>query len=183
MIVVISGTNRQGSKTFQIASAAAVKLREIGRRVELLDLRQLPREIIHPTAYAEKPASFEPLQNLVLDAAGILFVIPEYNGSFPGILKLFIDMLRFPESFNGTPVGFIGLGGRLGGMRPVDQMSLILQYRGAHIFGKKVIIPEATKLVVHDTHIDEGELQERFEGFLFDFSYFVGMLRGDSAMH
>lgn len=182
MIAIISGTNRQGSKTFQIASAAAVKLREIGRRVEVVDLRQLPKEIFHPTAYAEKPESFEPFQKTILDAAGILFVVPEYNGSFPGILKLFIDMLRFPESFNGTPAGFIGIGGRFGGVRPVDQLSSILQYRGAHLFGKKVLIPEVAKLAVHDTHIAEGDLQERFEQFLFDFSKFVEKLQGPSAI-
>lgn len=182
MLVIISGTNRQGSKTFQIASAAAVKLREIGRRVEVIDLRELPKEIFHPNAYAEKPAAFEPFQQTVLDAAGILFVTPEYNGSYPGILKLFIDMLRFPESLKGTPVGFIGLGGRCGGIRPVDQLAAVALYRGAHVFGPRLLVPDASKVVVHDTHIGDEELQERFERFLFDFSAFVEHLRGPGAI-
>ena len=31
-------------------------------------------------------------------------VTPEYNGSMSGALKLFIDLLPYPESFEGRPV-------------------------------------------------------------------------------
>ena len=28
-----------------------------------------------------------------------VFIVPEYNGSFPGVLKTFIDGLAFPDTF------------------------------------------------------------------------------------
>ena len=40
----------------------------------------------------------------VLQAEGLIVVTPEYNGSLPGVLKYFIDMLKFPESFEQRPV-------------------------------------------------------------------------------
>ena len=46
----------------------------------------------------EAPA-FEPIQEIVTKTDKFIFVIPEYNGSFPGVLKVFIDACSFPESF------------------------------------------------------------------------------------
>ncbi|MFQ3577747.1 MAG: NADPH-dependent FMN reductase [Verrucomicrobiia bacterium] len=176
MIAVISGTNRQGSRTFQVASAAAVKLRELGREVDLIDLRTLPPALFHPNAYAEKPAEFAPFQKSILEAAGILFVVPEYNGSFPGILKYFIDMLEFPASFYKASIAFIGLGGRFGAARAIDQLAGIVQYRNANVFGSNLLMQDAMKLHIHDTQVGEP-YQERFEKLLMDFCRFVDALR------
>ena len=42
-------------------------------------------------------------------------VAPEYNGSIPGALKYFIDLLPFPEAFEDRPVAFVGIAsGRVG---------------------------------------------------------------------
>jgi NAD(P)H-dependent FMN reductase len=84
MITVISGTNRPGSNTRKIAQLALESLRASGADVELLDLADLPIEIFEGSAYAEKPASFEPFQDAVLATEGIVAVIPEYNGAYPG---------------------------------------------------------------------------------------------------
>jgi len=99
MITLIVGTNRPGSNTRKIAA----QLEEIyaGLKVPLrvLDLAQLPPEIFSPVSYAEKPKSFHPFADAVLQSDGLHVVTPEYNGGMPGILKYFIDMLKFPESF------------------------------------------------------------------------------------
>ena len=72
------------------------------------------------------------IQNRVLDAAGLHVVTPEYNGSFPGVLKYFIDMLKFPESFDRKPVAFLGeAAGTWGGLRSVEQLQMIFGYRNA----------------------------------------------------
>jgi len=74
-------------------------------------------------------------------ADGIVTVVPEYNGSFPGVLKYFIDMLRFPESLYGIPAAFVGIAaGEWGALRAVEQMEMVFQYRHAHLFGRRVFI-------------------------------------------
>jgi len=60
----------------------------------------------------------------VLMAAGLHVVLPEYNGSYPGVLKYFIDMLKFPESFENKPAAFVGVAnGQWGALRAVEQQS------------------------------------------------------------
>src|SRR6202000_2029642 len=82
--------------------------RDANIKTDFLSLADLPREVFDGTAYAAKPPGMVAIQQRVLDAAGLHVVTPEYNGSFPGVLKYFIDMLQFPESFDRKPVAFTG---------------------------------------------------------------------------
>ena len=106
MIVVLSGTNRPGSHTRRVSAIAVRMLGDHGVPARLLDLEDLPRSVLDPASYDATPEDFEPFQRAVSDAAGMIVVTPEYNGSFPGVLKLFIDVLRFPESLLEMPAAF-----------------------------------------------------------------------------
>ena len=86
-----------------------------------LDLATLPPEIFSPASYAEKPKAFRPFSDAILQSSGVVVVSPEYNGGIPGVLKYFIDMLKFPESFTDRPVCFVGLAaGMWGALRPIE---------------------------------------------------------------
>lgn len=142
MIEVISGTNRPGSNTRKLAELMVGLYRELGVEAQLLSLEEMPSEIFYPTAYAEKPASFAPLADRILESTGLHVVVPEYNGSFPGVMKYFIDMLEFPKSFEHRCVAFTGLAaGIWGAFRSVEQLQMIFGYRNAFIFPERVWIP------------------------------------------
>jgi NAD(P)H-dependent FMN reductase len=154
MIVVLSGTNRPGSNTRRIAGLAERAVAAAGAEVTLLDLHGLPPTLAEPSAYASKPEAFARFQDAILRAQGILTVTPEYNGSFPGVLKLFIDMLSFPDSLVDRPAAFIGLSaGRWGALRAVEQLETIFQYRHAHLYGRRLHIPS-----INDALDSRGEL-------------------------
>ncbi|MGE0527009.1 MAG: NADPH-dependent FMN reductase, partial [Bdellovibrionales bacterium] len=76
----------------------------------------------------------------VTAAEGVVFVVPEYNGSYPGALKLFIDYWKYPETFEYRPMAFVGLGGRWGGLRPVEHLQQVVGYRNAYVFPNRVFI-------------------------------------------
>src|SRR5580658_6768572 len=119
-ILLISGTNRPVSNTFKIAQVVLDHYRRQNVAAELYDLRDLPQEIFHPASYTHKPPGWDQVQKLVVDSAGLHIVLPEYNGSFPGVLKYFIDMLKFPESFDRKPAAFVGVAaGLFGALRAV----------------------------------------------------------------
>lgn len=164
MFSIISGTNRPGSNTLKVARCVETLLRKQGETTNLLDLAELPREIFDAASYAEKPAGFARFSNAVLESTGLVVVTPEYNGGPPGVLKYFIDMLKFPESFERKPVCFVGLSaGASGALRPVEQLQQIFGYRNAHIFPERVFMPSIFDLLDGNGQLKDAELLARLD--------------------
>jgi NAD(P)H-dependent FMN reductase len=177
-IVILSGTNRPGSNTRKVAGVIEEFYRAAGASPEILDLANLPQEIFHPSSYAEKPASFKVFPEAVLGADGLHVVTPEYNGSLPGVLKYFIDMLPFPESFEGRPVAFTGLAaGQWGALRPVEQLQAVFGYRNAHIFPTRVFIPLVGGVLSEEGRIADDDISERLHAQATGFANFVRTLK------
>ncbi|MDD5139522.1 MAG: NAD(P)H-dependent oxidoreductase [Verrucomicrobiales bacterium] len=178
MITLIVGTNRPGSNTRKVAAQIEAIYAELNVPLHVLDLAKLPPEIFAPTAYAEKPKAFQSFADAVLQSAGLHVVTPEYNGSVPGVLKYFIDMLKFPESFEQRPVCFTGLAaGIWGALRPVEQLQAIFGYRNAHNFPARVFLPQVNNLLDADGKIKDAELLERLKAQADGFAEFVEKLK------
>ncbi|MCW5829624.1 MAG: NAD(P)H-dependent oxidoreductase [Deltaproteobacteria bacterium] len=179
MITILSGTNRPGSNTLKVASIGMAFYRDSKVDAQLLDLAKLPAGIFSPEHYGKPPAEFQPFQKMILETDGILVVTPEYNGGFPGALKYFIDLLKFPDSLVGKPAAFIGVAaGRFGALRPIEQLEMIFQYREAHIYGKRVLLPAVeSKLSADGTAIADESIRERFEQMLLGFGEFCRRLK------
>lgn len=178
MITLIAGTNRPGSNTRKVVAQIETLYHELKVPVQVLDLAQLPPEIFAPTSYAEKPKSFAPFADTVLKSNGLHVVTPEYNGSVPGILKYFIDMLKFPESFEHKPVCFTGLAaGMWGALRPVEQLQAIFGYRNAHIFPVRVFMPQIYNLLDDSGKVKDAELLGRLKTQVEGFAQFSAHLK------
>jgi chromate reductase, NAD(P)H dehydrogenase (quinone) len=177
MITLIVGTNRPGSNTRKVATQIESIYSELKVPINVLDLAKLPPEIFSPTSYAEKPKSFQPFADTVLQSSGLHIVTPEYNGSVPGVLKYFIDMLKFPESFERKPVCFTGVAsGMWGALRPIEQLSAIFAYRNAHLFPERVFMPQINSLLDVSGKIKDAELLERLKAQADGFAKFVGKI-------
>ena len=177
MIQIVAGTNRPGSNTLKVA--LHVKELYSAQNIEagLINLADLPAEIFDPSSYAEKPAAFAPIADAVVASSGLVVVTPEYNGGFPGVLKYFIDMLKFPESFERKPVCFIGVAaGTWGALRPVEQLQQIFGYRNAHIYPERVFVPGIFGLIGDDGQISSDEIVERLKKQAAGFSGFCRKL-------
>ena len=154
MISIIVGTNRPDANSRKVAHTLLEFYEAAKIEASIIDLEKLPPEIFMPESYGAKPARFKPFSDAVLASSGLHVVTPEYNGGFPGVLKYFIDMLPFPESFEGRPVAFTGVAaGMFGALRPVEQLQQIFGYRNAHIFPNRVFV-----MKVYESFDDAGEL-------------------------
>lgn len=174
MITVISGTNRNNSMTRRVAGMVVDYYRNTGVQVQLCDLNTLPEDLFRPEHYRKKPDSFRPYQEMVLHCNGLLVVTPEYNGSFPGALKYFIDLLKFPESLHDMPSAFIGVAsGRFGALRPIEQLEMIFQYREAHIYGKRCMFPAVEKVLGEGDQILDDFIRGLFTAMLDGFADFA----------
>lgn len=179
MIVLIVGTNRPGSNTSKVAKQIEQMYMYLKVPLQVLDLAKLPPEIFSPASYGDKPKSFLPFSNAILESSGIHVVTPEYNGSVPGVLKYFIDMLKFPESFEQRPVCFTGLAaGVWGALRPVEQLQAIFGYRNAHLFPTRVFMPQIYNLLDESGKLKDAELTERLKKQAEGFVEYVEKLKG-----
>ncbi len=178
MIAIISGTNRPGSNTRKVVTNLERIYRDLGAETQVVDLAHLPPTIFDPASYGEKPAAFRPFAETILAARGLVLVTPEYNGGMPGVLKYFIDMLKFPESFEAKPVCFVGLSaGMWGALRPIEQLQQIFGYRNAHLFPQRVFLPGIHALLNEAGALTDAELVGRLEAQARGFVEFVGKLR------
>ena len=177
-LTLVSGTNRPGSNTRKITGLLAGIYAELGQPAEILDLADLPPEIFLPASYAKKPPAFARFSNTILASDGVHIVTPEYNGGLPGVLKYFIDMLKFPEAFEHRPVAFTGVAaGMWGGLRPVEQLAAIFSYRNAHLFPERVFLPGINQQLSPEGQLTKEDSLQRLHAQATGFVGFVGKLR------
>jgi chromate reductase len=179
VITLLIGTNRPGSNTRKVARTVEEIYGAMKVPLRVLDLAQLPPEIFSASSYAEKPKSFHPFAEGVLQASGLHVVTPEYNGSVPGVLKYFIDMLKFPESFEHRPVCFTGLSaGMWGALRPIEQLQAIFGYRNAYVYPERVFMPGINNLLDENGRLKNPEILDRLRQQAAGFVEFVERVRG-----
>ena len=161
MITIISATNRPGSKSLVIANFYADLLKEAGTDYRLLSLVDLPREFVFQDLYGVRTDELNAtIETFVTKADKFVFVIPEYNGSFPGILKSFIDGIH-PRNFRDKKAGIIGVSdGHAGNLRGQEHLTGILNYLKVHVHYNKPKISMVDKLVdENNTLTDERAMR------------------------
>lgn len=140
MYVIVSSTNRKNSVTRKISGIYQNLLSEMGVESSLIDLYDLPQDYIFSALYDNggKNEEFNPHREVMAKATKFIFVVPEYNGSFPGVLKAFIDGLKFPTTFTDKKSALVGLSsGQQGAGLALSHLTDILNYCGTHVLAFK----------------------------------------------
>lgn len=144
-IKIISSTDRPNSWALKVSKYVAGLYNSKAVKAEVVSLKDFPLADVVGGKYGTEIPSIERFRDPVINADGLVFVIPEYNGSFPGILKMFIDYLPFPKAFEKMPIAFIGESmGAFGALRAVEQFQMIANYRNALQFPERVFIPRVS---------------------------------------
>ncbi|MFB9862319.1 NADPH-dependent FMN reductase [Rufibacter immobilis] len=172
MILIISGTNRPNSITLKVAKLYQNLLTARNQASEILDLQELPLDFASPSLYKRELYSqeFMALRQRVADVQKIVFIVPEYNCSYPGVLKAFIDGLEYPHALRRKKGALVGLStGSQGGNIALSHLTDVLHYCGLHVLAQKPRLPFIHK------HLQEGAftnplylqlLEEQIEEFL-----------------
>lgn len=169
MIQILVGTNRPTSRSLELANIIKEKFSVLSRDSEILKLENLPLSQMDGSVYSEaQPTALKVLCNKVTESEGLYIIVPEYNGSMPGILKYFIDHLPYPQAFLYRPVCFIGLGGMFGGLRPVEHCQQVFSYRNAFIYPDRLFLQNIWNMLKNGKLNDDKVMQllkEQIEGF------------------
>jgi chromate reductase len=171
MVTIIAGTNRPGSSTLKLAKYYQKALAEKGLDAGLLSLTELPSNLIETDLYGKRSTQFQPIQDIITQTEKFLFVIPEYNGSFPGILKVFIDACSFPESFYEKKAALVGVSsGKYGNIRGIDHFTGICHYIHLNIMPLKIHIANINTELTDDGAVFKkdtlGFTNEQMEKFI-----------------
>jgi chromate reductase, NAD(P)H dehydrogenase (quinone) len=122
MITIIAGTNRKGSNSKKVALQYQKILGEKNIESKLLALEDVN--------IFERTAAFETIENDYLKAADkFIFVIPEYNGSYPGVLKLILDNSDVNKVWPNKKALLVGVAsGRAGNLRGMEHFTGALMH-------------------------------------------------------
>ena len=121
-VTIILGTGREGSKSEKVANFVVEEAKNFGFEVEYIKVKDWLDKPFTGGMSEEKRNKMSEILN---SSQGFIIVSPEYNHSFPGELKLFLD--EFYEEFNHKPVGICGVSvGKLGGARMIESLRLVL---------------------------------------------------------
>ncbi|HZH54051.1 MAG TPA: NAD(P)H-dependent oxidoreductase [Sphingobacteriaceae bacterium] len=142
MITIISGTNRPNSNSLKLAAYYRKRFAEKGAAAQILSLTDLPSDFITADMFGQRSPAFAPFQEMVTQTEKFVFIIPEYNGSFPGVLKTFVDACKFPDSFYKKKAALVGHStGKYGNIRGVEHFTGVCNYIRLHVLPLKIHIP------------------------------------------
>jgi NAD(P)H-dependent FMN reductase len=128
-IGVILGSTRPGRRGDQLASWVLATAREHGGAdYQLIDLadHQLGNldEPGNPTHQKYTHPHTHAWSRLIDSIDGFVFVVPEYNHSFPGALKNALDYVY--REWNDKAAGIVSYGGWAAGVRAAEALRLVL---------------------------------------------------------
>lgn len=157
-IPVILGTGREGRESEKVARFVHSRL--LSKKdvlSEFVDVRDYVTSPFTIPAW-EKDKNALKWRKIAQSASGFVFVVPEYNRSFPGEFKLLFDS-AFKE-YEDKPAVLVGVSsGQYGGVRVIQQLIPLLLAAHIIVLGDTVATSHVSELFSTDTPTDEKYVQ------------------------
>ncbi|HZI69444.1 MAG TPA: NAD(P)H-dependent oxidoreductase, partial [Hanamia sp.] len=97
---------------------------------------------------------------ILIPAQKFLFIIPEYNGSYPGVLKALLDNSDIKKVWNYKKALLTGVAtGRAGNLRGMDHLADTLHFLKMNVFYNKLPISVIDKVMDSKGHFNEETLK------------------------
>jgi chromate reductase, NAD(P)H dehydrogenase (quinone) len=144
MISIISGTNRTNNQTLRVAKAYQALMAAQEVTAGIINLQDF-------TSIAKDSWLTNIEENIIYPTTKFVIVSPEYNGSFPGILKLMIDMCPPAKAWHSKKVMLVGVAeGRAGNIRGMDHLTNICHHLKMDVMHNKLPLSKIS------TELDEA---------------------------
>lgn len=152
-IVLIFATNRANSYTKTVGTIYNAYLNQKQVPTDIIDLRELSMQthLLNDELYGKRSTIFTQLiSEKLLPNTKFIFIAPEYNGSFPGVLKVFLDAIP-PATWTNKKALLVGVStGRAGNLRGMEHLTGVLNYL------KFFVHPNRLPISLVDTHTEPG---------------------------
>src|ERR1035437_2411913 len=153
-ILVLAGSARLDSIHRKLARQTVEALRHAGMEATLADLRDFPIPIYDGDLEAGEgiPPAAKALKELARQHDGFAIASPEYNGSFPALLKNALDWISRPEPgeqplevFRGKVAGILSASpGPGGGRRGLHHLRELLEMMSVTVIPEQLAIARSS---------------------------------------
>ena len=158
-VLVILGTGREGRLSERVSSAVMTRLDDNGLEARLVDVRDYD---LSYTQAGKESVDIEKYRELVGWAEAILVVVPEYNRSYPGEMKLLMDYLY--KEYEGKLGAVVGVSsGRLGAGRVIEAMQQYFADFGMETLDVTVGVAKVNEAFGEDGEILDEKYRDRLD--------------------
>lgn len=173
-IVILGGSVRKNRKSINVCLHLEEQLSELGIKVDLMDMTENPLPIFEDDVeeHPEIVKSVEKISARLENADALIFVTPEYNGSFSGVLKNTLDY--FWAEFARKPIGVAAVSsGKMGGINASIQLQHVILSLGAYALPTKLLVPDVENTFDQNLNpIQEGFIKNTIN-FINEFLWFA----------
>lgn len=173
-IAIILGTTRIGRQSEKAARLLKAKLSAMaGLELTLLDIAAYPFPVFEErlSFKPDLPSELRAFSKSLAEADAMIWLTPEYNGSYPGAFKNAFD--HFRNEYTKKPVGICCVSdGKFGGIQASLQLQTLALHVGAFPVPTKWLIPNVSKVFGADGEIVDELQQKALDRFIQEFLWF-----------
>ena len=186
-ILAFASSTRRESFNKKLVAIAAQGAGEAGAEVRLIDLKDFPLPLFDQDLEADQgmPEMGKKLKKLFIDHDGLLIASPEYNSSFPAVLKNAVDWVSRPApgepslaAFRGKVATLMSASpGALGGLRGLAHVRSILGNIGVIVLPGQIAVAQAHEAFNPDGTLKDPKRQAGIEGLGRTLAEFLAKLK------
>jgi NAD(P)H-dependent FMN reductase len=163
---IIAATNRKESNSFLVGKHYQQKMATLGISADLYSLENLDLNRRSPSVVDFEQKALIPTQKFII-------IAPEYNGSYPGVLKSLIDLSSIKEVWPGKKALLTGVAtGRGGNIRGLEHLTGTLNYLNVFVHPNRLPLSLIHEKMDLKTGIIEKQTSDAIDLQIADFIKF-----------
>ena len=166
MYTIIAGTNRRDSNSLKVGRTYQRILTKKGISSKISSLEDLDLNY-----RSDSMVKFE--KEFLIPSQKFIVIVPEYNGSYPGVLKSLIDLSLIKDCWYGKKVLLTGVAtGKGGNIRGMEHLTGSLNYLQVFVHPNRLPISSVHELMGEDGNIVDAKTLEIIDLQITDFIKF-----------
>jgi azobenzene reductase len=174
-IAVVLGTTRIGRQSEKVANELVTRLKKhTDLEIDFLDIARFSFPVFEERLrfHPNPPEGLVDFSKRLSDAEGIIFVIPEYNGSLPGTFKNAFD--HFYAEYRRKPIGVVcASDGKFAGLQASIQLQTLILHVFAYPMSTKLLVPFVNKAFDENGKLIDETVDKGMERFIGEYKWFA----------
>jgi NAD(P)H-dependent FMN reductase len=165
-VTIVLGTARDGRMSERVAHYLEQLFHATGTNCRFIDVRECVTVPKTQSASSTDDAGLHTWREAVEASNALIFVLPEYNHSYPGEWKLLIDSLSFDE-YHGKHAYIAGVSaGDFGGARVIDHVKPVLVELGLVLHKTSLYVGRVGETLSADGEATDAAFRDRTDAFV-----------------